>query len=200
MAETVITTPYTTYLNGIEASRSSVKPTNMYGLRTDYAVSNKWIGYVPLENALGRSYNNLELHLTRFSLPQQEMSSMTASYKGYQKEVPSKVMNSGSKQLTLEYIVDADWKNYKALYLWMSSILGNINPVVADEKVQPITPNIYIPIRIYLIDQYKKKIVQFLFENCWIKTFNDIALDCANSEEVHHSFVMCYDQYTIENI
>ena len=83
MAETVITTPYTTYLNGIEASRSSVKPTNIYGLRTDYAVSNKWIGYVPLENALGRSYNNLELHLTRFSLPQQEMSSMTASYKGY---------------------------------------------------------------------------------------------------------------------
>lgn len=61
-------------------------------------------------------------------------------------------MNAGTKQLTLEYIVDADWKNYKALYLWMSSILGNINPVVADETVQPITPNIYIPIRIYLID------------------------------------------------
>ena len=44
-------------------------------------------------------------------------------------------MNAGTKQLTLEYIVDADWKNYKALYLWMSSILGNINPVVADEQV-----------------------------------------------------------------
>lgn len=55
----------------------------MYGLRTDYAISNKWIGYVPIENVLGNKYKNLELHLTRFSLPQQEMTSTTASYKGY---------------------------------------------------------------------------------------------------------------------
>ena len=197
MAEIVVTTPYSEFVSKAKPYSQTVQQ-NMYGLKTDYAVSNKWIGYVPLENALGRSYSNLELHLTRFSLPQQEMSSMTASYKGYQKEVPSKVMNAATKQLTLEYIVDADWNNYKALYHWMSGILGNINPVVDGEKLQPITPDAYIPIRIYLLDQYKRKIIQFLFENCWIKTFNDIALDCANSDEVHHSFVMCYDSYKIE--
>lgn len=124
----------------------------MYGLRTDYAISNKWIGYVPIENVLGNKYKNLELHLTRFSLPQQEMTSTTASYKGYQKEIPTKVMNAGTKQLTLEYIVDADWYNYKALYHWMSGILGNINPVVNKEYVEPINALSYIPIRIYLLD------------------------------------------------
>ena len=61
-------------------------------------------------------------------------------------------MNAATKQLTLEYIVDADWNNYKALYHWMSGILGNINPVVDGEKLQPITPDAYIPIRIYLLD------------------------------------------------
>jgi hypothetical protein len=39
------------------------------GLNTNLANSNKWIGYFPLEDVLGKKYNNLELHLTRFSLP-----------------------------------------------------------------------------------------------------------------------------------
>lgn len=200
MAETVITTPYLNYIQDIEKSKKPATSLNMYGLQTNYAVSNKWIGYIPVENVLGKMYKNLELHLTRFSIPQQEMTSMTASYKGYQKEVPSKVMNSGTKQLTLEYIVDADWTNYKVLYHWMSGILGNINPVVNGQHVQPINADSYIPIRIYLLDQYKRKIIQFVFENCWIKMFNDIALDCSISDEVHHSFVVCYDKYSIEDI
>lgn len=202
MAETIITTPYIDYIKqqSINNFAAQNKPSvNMYGLKTDYAIANKWIGYVPLENVLGKKYKNLELHLTEFTLPQQEMSSSIVSYKGYQKEIPTKVMNFASKQLTLEYIVDMKWTNYKSLYAWMSAILGNINPVIND-NVQPISPSSYIPIRIYLLDQYKRKIITFLFENCWIKTFNDISLECNNSNEVHHSFIMCYDKYSIEDV
>ena len=45
------------------------------------------------ENVLGKKYTGLELHITRFSLPQMVMGSTTASYKGYTKETPTKVMN-----------------------------------------------------------------------------------------------------------
>lgn len=45
------------------------KSPNMMGLNTNLANSNKWIAYFPLEDNLGKKYNNLELHLVRFSLP-----------------------------------------------------------------------------------------------------------------------------------
>jgi hypothetical protein len=41
----------------------------MQGLNTNFSHSNKWVGYFPLANVLGRKYSNLELNLTRFSIP-----------------------------------------------------------------------------------------------------------------------------------
>lgn len=94
------------------------------------ANSNKWFAYFPLEDILGRSYAGIEMHLTRFSLPQMEMGSTTVAYRGYQKAIPTKVMNPDTKELTLNYLVDANWQNYKALFLWMCGTEGIVNPVV----------------------------------------------------------------------
>jgi hypothetical protein len=117
------------------------------------------------------------LHLTRFSIPQLEQTSNTVSFRGYEKEVPAKVLNASTKQVTLEYIVDSNWANYRALYSWMSGIHGTINPVVQKDDTTKILPSDYLPLRIYLLGHYKKRLIQFLFKNTWIKVFNDIALD-----------------------
>mgnify|MGYP001771833846 CR=1 FL=1 len=45
------------------------KSPNMMGLNTNLANGNHWIAYFPLEDLLGKKYRNIELHLTRFSLP-----------------------------------------------------------------------------------------------------------------------------------
>lgn len=42
---------------------------NMNGLNTDYAHSNKWWMYIPIQNVLGKKFSNLELNLVRFSIP-----------------------------------------------------------------------------------------------------------------------------------
>ena len=172
----------------------------MFGLNTNLAAANSWIGYFPLESNLGKNYNNLELHLTRFSLPQMEMGSTTVSYKGYQKTIPTKVMNAETKELTLEYIVDEKWTNYKCLFKWMSAIYGTLNPSININDINGINPSDYVPLRIYLLDNFKNKVIQFYFENCWIKFFNDIALEANNSSEIHHSFTIVYDRYSIEEI
>ena len=172
----------------------------LYGINTNLTNSNKWFAYLPLELVLGKKYANLNLHLTRFSLPQIEMGSTTVSYRGYSKEIPTKVMNAETKQLTLEYFVDADWRNYKSLFAWMSGIEGTLNPAVSTDDLEKISPTDYIPLRIYLLSPYKKKLVQFVFSICWIKVFNDIALDAQNPDEVQHSFTIVYDDYTIEDI
>lgn len=98
---------------------------------------------------------------------------MEASFRGYAKEMPTKILNPSTKEITLEYIVDSNWENYRALYAFMSNINGTLNPVSTDEKTG-ILPSEYMPVRIYLLGPYKKKIIQFLFENCWIKIFNEL--------------------------
>jgi len=52
---------------------------------------------------------------------------MEVAYKGYKKQIPNKLIDSETKQLTLEYLIDEDWNNYRQLYLWMNSLIGNIN-------------------------------------------------------------------------
>ena len=172
---------------------------NLTGLNTNLANSNHWVAYLPIESVLGPNYNDLELHITRFSLPQMEQSSTEVAFKVYTKQIPTKVINFGTKELTLEFLVDENWNNYKCLYQWMSSGEGVLNPVT-DEKTTPIQPSDYIPLRIYLLDNFKKKIIQFCFENCWIKIFNELALEANNSNEVTASFTFCYDRFVIENV
>ena len=190
-------------LGELASTQKSVKVTevkpNLVGLDTNLTNANKWFAYLPIENVLGKKYNNLTLHLTRFSLPQMMMGTTTVSFKGYLKEIPTKVMNAETKELTFEYLVDEKWQNYKALFTLMSGTEGNINKVV-DEGIQPVSPSDYIPIRIYLLDNYKKKVIQFLFDNAWIKVFNDIALETQNSDEVTASVTFVYDRFSIEPI
>jgi hypothetical protein len=88
-----------------------------------------------------------------------EMGSTSVSYKGYTKYMPTKIMNPDTKELTLEYLIDEKWHNYKSLYLWMNSTEGNINKTVKDETIAPITPNMYLPLRIYLLDNFKHKVI-----------------------------------------
>lgn len=170
-----------------------------FNMDVNYANQNKWFAYCPLEDVLGKRYKNLNLHLTKFNIPQLIQGTMEASFRGYAKEMPTKILNPSTKEITLEYLVDSNWENYRALYAFMSNINGTLNPVSTDEKTG-ILPSEYMPVRIYLLGPYKKKIIQFLFENCWIKVFNELYLDVNQPGEVVHSFTLSWDRYSIEDI
>ena len=111
----------------------------MFNMEVNYANENKWFAYYALEDVLGKKYKNLNLHLTKFSIPQLMQSSNTVSMRGYEKEIPGKVLMPSTKEVTLEYIVDSDWQNYRSLYALISNINGTINPVSTDEATG-ITP------------------------------------------------------------
>lgn len=183
----------------INQTESQHVPPNTFGLNQTFANQNKWIAHFPIEDVIGGKYKNLDLHVTRFSLPQLAQTTMEVSYRGYSKEVPSKVLNAGTKEFTIDYIVDSDWRNYRSLYAWISGYLGTLNPTSSD-KVDGILPADYLPLRIYLLGPYKKKIVQFLFTNAWIKVFNDIQLDVNQAGEVTHSFTCAYEEFYIEDV
>ena len=48
---------------------------------------------------------------------------------------------------------------------------------MVEEEATTITASQYVPLRIYLLDNYKKRAMSFLFEDCWISVFNELALD-----------------------
>ena len=185
-------------INGNAQSFSQQRP-QIFNMDVNYANENKWLAYLPIEDVLGKKYKNLNLHLTAFSIPQLMQSSITSSFKGYEKEMPGKVLIPSTKEVRLEYIVDADWSNYRALYAFISNINGTINPVSDDEKTG-ILPTQYLPLRIYLLSPYKKKLIQFVFEDCWIKVFDEVSLNVASSSEVKHSFTMVFDKYYIDDV
>ena len=187
------------YDENAQANVDAALQAQIFNMDVNYANQNKWFAYCPLEDVLGKKYKNLNLHLTKFNIPQLMQGTMETSFRGYSKEMPTKILNPSTKEITLEYIVDADWNNYRALYAFMSNINGTINPVSTDEKTG-ILPIEYMPVRIYLLGPYKKKIIQFLFENCWIKVFNELQMDVNQPGEVNHSFTLCWDRYSIEDI
>lgn len=176
-----------------------VSDPQIFGMDVNYATQNKWYATYQLEDILGKKYNDINLHLKSFSLPQLMQSSTTVSFRGYEKEIPAKVLISGTKELTLEYIIDQNWKNYKALYALISGINGTLNPITT-ENMEGILPTQYLPLRVYLLGPYKKKIIQFVFENTWIKIFNELQLNMNSSDEVTHSFTVVFDQYRIEDV
>lgn len=182
------------------AETQTISDAKLYeGLDKHAAISNKWIGYVPLESVLGSEYKNIELRLVRFSMPPLEIGSSSVSYKGYSVEVPTHVMNSETKEITWEYIVDEDFENYSALYAWASGI-GNIVEIGEENNnvnTQGILLNSLIPCRVWLLDSYKNTRREFLFENCWIKRFNDLALDYSNANEIHHSVTLTYSSFKV---
>ena len=169
----------------------------MEGLNTEYAHSNKWVGYFPISNVLGKKYSDLELSLVRFSIPQMVMGSTSTQFKGYTYEIPTKLIDADTKEITLEYLVDEKWQNYRSLFKWCSAAEGQINPVADTQDVQTISTTDFIDCRIWLIDSFKNRIIDFIFHNCWIKNFNDLALESNNPEEVIHSITLAYSNFEI---
>lgn len=172
---------------------------NMNGLQTEYAHANRWIGYIPLANVLGKRYSNLELNLVRFTIPQMEMGSSSTSFKGYEYYLPTKVMDPSTKEITFEYIIDDKWLNYRSLYTWMSGLDGNINKVDNESVIQNLSGRETLDVRVWLIDSFKNRLLDLCFYDAWIHTFQDLQLESMNTDEVHHSFTMYYSRYEIKN-
>lgn len=185
-------------INKQNKDKPLVEPTAMYGLNTNYAHSNRWVAYFPIQNVLGKQYNNIELNLTRFAIPQMEMGSTETAFKNYSIQIPTKVMDGGTKEIQFEYIVDEKWANYRSLYTWMSGIEGNINPIDKTDS-ENIGKNYMLDVRVWLIDNFKLRLIDLVFHNSWIHMFNDLALESGNTDEVIHGFSMYYSNFEIMN-
>lgn len=177
------------------------------GLNTNYAIENKFICYIPLENIYGTTFRNLELNVTRWTLPHLNVGSSSVQFKGYTYAVPTGIMDAEDREVTIEYIIDSEWKNYTALYSWAGG-MAPFNPITEEATEDtlngiPASDSLelkdkILDIRIWLINNYKKRVLDFVYHDCWICQFADLAMDVAGTNEIKHSFTCKYSRFTIE--
>lgn len=120
-------------------------------------------------------------------------------YRSIEIERPTYTMSPGSKEITFNYFVSADWTDYRALYNWCMNNApvnkganaldtGNVD---ADGLINACD------IDVTLLSPYKKPIVGFRFKNAWIKAFSDLQLSYSEADEIQHSFTCAYSHFVL---
>ena len=178
------------------------------GLPTSgYTNQNKFIAYIPLANILGSQYTNLELNVTRWTIPPMVIGSASTSFKGYTVEIPTHVVNAETKELQINYLIKEDWSDYASLFSWAQGVAEFV----------PLTKNAFdanrldqsaaivsgissktCDIHIWLLSHFKKRLLEFKFQDCWIKRFDEIAMDYANPDPIQHSFTVAYSDFIVQ--
>lgn len=190
------------------AESDLLNPVNMNGLGTELGHQNKFVMIIPIQDAIGKKFGkNLELNLTRFTIPQMQLGATQVQFKGYTIDLPTKLLNEASKEITIEYLMDETWKSYRALLAW-AGLVASIVPTSSEAAAyasqtgstygyQELDANMFLRCRIWLLDHYKKRILDFAFNDCWISNFAELAMDVAQPGEVRHSFTLHYTTFEL---
>ena len=141
-----------------------------------YANKNKWYAEIPLYLVLGPAYQKVNIRLSTFTIPSIEMGTDKVSYRSIEIERPTYTMSPGSKEITFNYFINADWTDYRALYNWCMNN-APVNKGANALDTGNVDANGLInacDIDVTLLSPYKKPVVGFRFKNCWIKAFSDL--------------------------
>lgn len=176
----------------------------MKAQNNNQAVTNKWVADIPISTIIS-DIEDTSLSLVTFSIPQTQISSSPISYMGDSVEIPTGVVNPDDKTITFNYLLSSDWSQYKNLQKWVS-LLSNVNSTIDVAGQSPILSMsnyaIYsLPIRVYILDEFKKMVMSIKYENCWISDFSEISLDYSDDPQpINHSFTIKYSSFKIEDI
>ena len=171
----------------------------------NYATQNKWIAQVPLKQILD-DVDDLSLNLTTFSVPSVDINAVEVQYKAIPIEIPGSVVQAGGKELTFDYLIDSEWRNYKALYTWVDNLARMTKIVTGTEYSTKLTDdeiyrNFSLPITVHLLNEYKDRVLEFKYHNCWIKSFSELSMSYVDEPaEISHSFTVAYSDFEIKAV
>lgn len=141
----------------------------------------------------------MNLRLSTFTIPSIEMGTDKVMYRSIEIERPTYTMSPGSKEITFNYFVSADWTDYRALYNWaMNNAPVNKGANALDTGNVEANGLLNVcDIDVTLLSPYKKRVIGFRFKNCWIKSFSDLQLSYSEADEIQHSFTCAYTHFVL---
>jgi hypothetical protein len=163
------------------------------------AVTNKWVCDIPLSTVIP-DIEDVSLNLVTFSIPAIEMSKAEFSYMGNAVEIPTGVVNPSDKTITFNYLIGSDWSQYRNLYKWVSA-LGTVNTPMTEASPTDVSnyKKYSLPIRVYILDEFKKTVLSFKYSNSWINMFSEVSMDYSDDPTtINHSFTISYSDFIME--
>jgi hypothetical protein len=171
---------------------------------SSFATGNKWIADIPM-STITDDICDTSLNLVSFSIPDIEISSDEFPIGGENIALPTGVINQSNKEITFTYKVSGDFSQYINLWKWVS-LASNVNPII-DVEPKPIVDgtgeyfSATLPVRVYLLSEFKKEILSLKYENAWISNFSSLELDYSNDQSpIEHSFTLKYSKVLMETL
>lgn len=163
------------------------------------ATKNKWYADIPLR-MISNDFEDVTLKLQSFVIPRIFIGTTSLHYKGVEMKVPSKTFNPSNKTLRFTYLIDAKWESYLRLYQWANCFASIDNPTPFDQVKQNKLTDAWwnIPIHVYLLDEFKKTVMNMVFYGCIIEEFGELDVSYKDNPDVmSHSFTVSYQRMEI---
>ena len=164
------------------------------------ATNNKWLCIIPFQTLFPKlDKKAVCFNLASYNLPDMTLGSSDVSFEGATISIPNFV-RSGSKQLTLDYLLSSDWHQWKILSAWINLITqeigagANYSPSIGRSQM-------FIPIRVMMISEFKNPVLEIVYHNCWINALGPISLDFTNptADHIRHNFTITYTNFTVND-
>jgi len=168
------------------------------------ATGSKWIAEIPFSSIFTDVKLNVNLNITKCTMPGMNSLPTETSYQAYKVSVPSRVQAMESRDLVLEYILSSDYNQYILLQRWINASVTNkfINGVKLNEVDDAFEESVKIPISLILLSEFKKEVLRVKYHNCFITKIDPLALkyDINEEEILKHQFTCTFTHYTIEKV
>ena len=162
------------------------------------AVQNKWIATIPLQMIFkDLPKKRICLNLTSFNLPEFSVGTADVSFQGVTMQVPN-FIRSQSKEISFEYLISSDYYQYRLLHKWLGTIVQQIG---AGSNSTTGMAGYVLPVRVYLLSEFKNPVLEVVYNNCWIKSFGPLNLDSQNPSApvIKHMFTLAYTDFSIND-
>lgn len=163
------------------------------------ATSNSWIAVMPYNVIDTSSMDNIEFNLTSFNFAGLIMAGTDISRYGEAFPMPTGVIET-DKIVTFRYKPDSEWKQYEFLFNWFDNLQNNKKNTHTDYNDWISSKT--VDIKVYLLNEYKKPMLKWTFNSCWLKEFGelDMVYDSQGGSNLDHGFSLQYMDYDFKRV
>lgn len=168
----------------------------------NYATNMSWLCSVPFR-ILFPAESDVRLNLTQFDIPEINIGVTEVSYQGYTIEQPTGLIQPEDKSITFNYLLDKDMTTYWLLYKWAGFFTDPIlDSTIEPRDTTPVEPvQKYVPITVFILDEWKKPVMKVTYFNCWIKSFANLSMSYQDEPiPLNHNFTIAYSHFEIERV
>jgi hypothetical protein len=170
--------------------------------QTAPATKNKWYAVLPL-SLISRDFKDTTIQLQEFTIPRIYIGEADMTIKGVTVKIPNRTYNPSNKTITFHYLIDSLWNSYYNLYQWVGVYPSIDNPTPNSKYVLNSTENSFwtIPIYVYLLDEFKNKIIKVTYFDCWPTEFAQFDVAYTSEPDVMaHSFAVNYSRHEVAKL